>query len=424
MSTATSFDPFEAPDRDDPWPALARLGRAAPACRSEAVGAWLVARYADVRALAADSRRLSSAGTVSPLSLPEPVRAVLARDEATSSALPMVATDPPLHGRLRRQTAQAVASRAAGIEPFVRNEATRLLDGLEEALEDSRAADLLPSFASPLPVAVIAELQGVPVEDRERVKGWSDDLVTLQWGRLPVDEHVAVAERVVAFHAYMTELVEAKRRAPGEDVISDILRNADVDAEAGHALRPAEVVRQMSGLFVAGHETTTNLIAHAVWHLLRTPGEWDALVADPGRAPAVVEEVLRLESSVLGMLRVATEDVALGEVTVPAGDRVELLYGATGRDPEVFAEPDVFDPDRDAEVHLAFGHGRHFCVGATLARLEVRVALELLTARLPDLALDGPRPRWKPNAAFRGPETLMVRRDPARVAVRTRPTAR
>jgi cytochrome P450 len=403
-TTRVRYDPFRPPDRDDPYSALAEGRRLEPVFFSAAVDAWIVTRYADVVALAGDTRRLSSAGTTDPLATPAPVRAVLSEGDTYGAARPMVSTDPPLHTRLRRLTGRALAQRVAGLEPRVRELAHGLVDGFAH----DGHADLLSVFAYPLPVAVIAELLGLEAADHDRIKGWSDDMVALQWGRLDTDEHVAVARRVVAFHAFIRELVEAYRLRPGDGVISDLASMRDDD---GRALSTPEVVRQMSGLVVAGHETTTNLIAHAVLHLLRDRPQWEAVVADTTLAASAVEETLRYDSSVLGMLRVATEDLDVAAARIRAGDRVQLAFASANRDAEVFHDPDRFDVRRSTQPrHVAFGAGPHLCVGAKIARVEVRVALEVLAERLPGLRLEaGHTVRFKPNAAFRGPEALPVR---------------
>lgn len=398
------YDPLRPPDSDDPHAALAEARRTEPVFHSDAVNAWIITRYADVVKLAGDTRRLSSSGTTDPLAVPVPVRAVLDEGDTYGSARPMVSTDPPLHTRLRRLTGRALAQRVPGLEFRVRELADGLVDGF---VHDGRA-DLLAVFAYPLPVAVIAELLGVPSSDHARIKGWSDDMVRLQWGRLDTDEHVAVARRVMAFHVFIRELVEAYRQQPGEGVISDLASMRDDD---DRPLSTPEVVRQMSGLVVAGHETTTNLIAHAVLHLLRDRAQWEALVADPALIASAVEETLRYDSSVLGMLRVATENFDVAGARIRKGDRVQLAFASANRDDEIFTDADRFDVRRPRQPrHIAFGVGPHFCVGATLARLEVRVALEVLVERLPGLHLkSGHAVRFKPNAAFRGPEALPVR---------------
>jgi cytochrome P450 len=380
--------------------------REAPVFYSEAVGAWIVTRYDDVVAAAKDPEAFSNAEAVRPAELPEQVQAILDGGEAYGKALPMLATDPPRHGRLRKYTARALAQRVSGSEPRVRELAHRLSDDVAASSGD---VDLLTAFCSPLPVTMIMELQGVPATDHAWVKAGSDAMVALQWGDLPPEEAKACARRVVAFHDYFAELVEGRRARPRDDVISDMTQ-ALPDGE--RPLETPELVRQMTGLLTAGHETTANLIAHAVLLLLDDRRRWQALCADPaGYAPLVVEEALRADSSVLGMLRRTTTDVELGGVTIPAGDRVQLMFASANHDAAHFAEPESFRPERDdARHHVAFGAGIHFCIGASLARLEARVALEELATRLPSLTLaTRDRPAFQANAAFRGPTMLPVR---------------
>jgi len=289
--------------------------------------------------------------------------------------------------------------------------ATHFVEELLAQVATDGEADLVAHLAYPLPVAVICELLGVPEADREAVKGWSDAMVALQWANLDTEAHVAAAREVVAFHDYVGRLVEQRRTEPGDDLITDLTRVRPDD----EPLSEPDLVRQLTGLFTAGHETTTNLLAHAVILLAANPAQWDRMCADPeGLAPAAVEETLRRDSSVLGMHRVATEPLELGGAHIDAGDRVQLAFAVGNHDASVFEEPERFDLDRPRErAHLAFGAGPHFCVGAPLARLEARVALETLARRAPDLTVTDPASiTYKPNAAFRGPNAVWVRRAP------------
>jgi cytochrome P450 len=268
-------------------------------------------------------------------------------------------------------------------------------------------------FAFPLPLTVVGDLIGVPRQDHDRVHQWSADKFAVQWGNLSLDEYKVAARGFVDFQQYCAALIDARRREPRDDLVSDMVT---IRLEGEQPLSTGELVGQLMGLVAAGHESTVNLLAHAVFHLLTQRGQWDELVADPpGQAGGAVEETLRYDNSVSGMWRTATEDVRVGGVPIPRGARLQVMFGSASRDEAAFPDrPDVFDitrsPAATAAQTLAFGRGAHFCLGPNLARLEARVALELLATRLPTLRLDIERGAitWRPNAAFRGPVALPI----------------
>lgn len=403
-AAVVDYDPFVPPDRDDPYAAFARMvaDDLPPVVYSPVLDAYLVIGYDEVVQLAADPARLSSSAATAAPNLPDAVTRVLARSPSYASCRPMVSTDPPLHTRLRRHIARALARRSAAMQPWIHRASVDLLGGFQH---DGRA-DLIGAFCTPLALAVILELQDIPPEDRALVKRGSDAMVALQWGSRDLDAQLRWAEDVVAYHDCFDALVTRRRAHPGDDLISDI---AALTGEGEHPLTTPEIVRQLTGLLTAGHETTANLIAHAVVWLLAT-GQWERLVEDPGLAARAVEETLRTDSSVTGMFRRAVVDIEVGGVTIPRGAQVQLVYAAANRDPSRFDHPERFDLDRHGSVaHLAFGSGIHFCVGATLARLEARAALTTLAEALPDLHLEpGFVVAYRPNAAFRGPQELRV----------------
>jgi cytochrome P450 len=223
---------------------------------------------------------------------------------------------------------------------------------------------------------------------------------------MPIEEHVAHARRFVEFQRYFDGIVADRRALPGNDLISQLVT---IQFEDEQPLGTGELVGQLMGLVTAGHETTTNLIGHALIQLLRAGGGWRRLHDDASCAALAVDETLRHDTSVIGMMRVTTEDVALGGARIPAGSMVQLMFASAGHDERVFVDPDRFDIDRpNAGQHLAFGKGIHYCLGAPLARAEARVALETLARRLPRLRLMADRIVFRPNAAFRGPVTLPV----------------
>jgi cytochrome P450 len=313
--------------------------------------------------------------------------------------------DPPDHTRLRKLAQKAFAPKVIkALEP----EIAALVDGLLDDIAESGRFDVIADLAYPLPVAVICRLLGVPIEDEPEFSRASallarslDPFVTVT-GELP-DDFDERMEAGVWLRQYLRGLIDRRRANPGEDLMSRLI----AAEEDGDQLTEDEIVATCNLLLIAGHETTVNLIANAILAMLRDPGQWAALVADPTRASALIEETLRHDPPVQLVSRIAAEEMQIGDTTIPKGDSMLLLIAAAQRDPSTFENPDVFDPDRGAIKHLSFGHGAHFCLGAPLARLEAQLALTKVTARFPDARLGG-LPVYKPNLTLRGLSTLPV----------------
>ncbi|GGS21949.1 cytochrome P450 [Streptomyces nojiriensis] len=382
----------------DPYPFYAALRTAGPVHRLVLGGerTWLVVGHEEARQ-ALTHPGLSKDWLGSELFASTlPVQAV-----ATS----MLDTDPPRHTRLRRLVAREfTARRVESLRPRVQQITDGLLDAM--AARPDRRADLIASFAVPLPMTVICELLGVPGLDRERFRSWSGEIVA------PPDGVGADPRAVAEMTAYLFELVAAKAADPGEDLLSALIRTRDED---GGRLSPDELIGMAFLLLVAGHETTVNLIGNGVRALLAHPGQLAELRADPdGLIDGAVEEMLRYDGPVQhATYRFAATDLELGGVTITAGSSVLVALAAADRDPARFAQPgpDVFDIRRTGPGHLAFGHGIHFCLGAPLARMEGRIALRALLERFPDLAGDpeaGP-PDWFPGTLMRGVTRLPLR---------------
>jgi cytochrome P450 len=314
--------------------------------------------------------------------------------------------DPPDHTRLRKLASKAFAPK---VVKALESDIAQLVDGLLEKAENAGSFDVIADLAYPLPVAVICRLLGVPLEDEPEFSAASallarslDPFITFT-GEIPAD----MDERIQAglwLRRYLRDLIERRRADPGEDLMSRLI----AAEEDGDQLTEDEIVATCNLLLVAGHETTVNLIANAVLAMLREPRHWTSLAADPTHASAIIEETLRYDPPVQLVGRVAAQELSIGGVTVPKGDTAMLLLAAAQRDPAVFVDPDVFDPDRATTKHLAFGHGPHFCLGAPLARLEAQLALTMVTARFPDAHLAG-EPEYKPNLTLRGLATQTVR---------------
>jgi cytochrome P450 len=314
--------------------------------------------------------------------------------------------DPPDHTRLRGLVSKAFVPKVVkALEPVV----TEMVDGLLDEIEQRGSFDVIADLAHPLPVAVICRLLGVPLEDEPKFSHAStllaqalDPFLTITGAAADgVDERLAAGRWL---REYLHDLVVRRRTEPRDDLISGLI----AAEEDGDQLTEEEIVATCNLLLVAGHETTVNLIANAILALLRNPVQWTALAADPSRVSAVVEETMRFDPPVQLAARTAGEEMTIGgSVAIPKGDTMMLLLAAAHRDPESVDHPDEFDPDRESIRHLGFGKGPHFCLGASLARLEAAVALAAVTARFPNARLAG-EPVYKPNVTLRGLASLPV----------------
>jgi cytochrome P450 len=313
--------------------------------------------------------------------------------------------DPPDHTRLRRLVSGAFTRRRVdALAPRIQQIADGLLDDLTGALAEHGEADLIAAFAYPLPITVIGELLGVPAHDQAGFQGWS---TTVAGGAAAGRQ--AWVEAATALVGYVRELVAAKRARPGDDLMSALVAARD----GADRLTEDELTSMVFLLLIAGHETTVNLIGNGMYTLLTHPDRHALLLAEPERLPATIEELLRFDGPVqVATFRWTSVPVQIGDTVIPAGEVVIPGLLAANRDPAAAADPDVFDPTREADVvgHLAFGHGVHHCLGASLARLEGRVALGSLLARLPDLRLAVPvaELRWRPSVLMHGLATLPV----------------
>ncbi|WP_030200296.1 cytochrome P450 [Streptomyces sp. NRRL S-87] len=380
----------------DPHASYARLREAGPAHRvtgPDGLPVWVVTRYRDVRRLLADPRlsldkthRLP--GNYTGFSLPPALDANLLN------------MDPPDHTRIRRLVSKAFTpGRVEAMRPGVQ----ALADGLLDAVADRGRADLIADYAAPLPITVICDLLGVPHASRPDFRAWTDALIAPD----PADPGAA-RHAVAAMLAYFPQLIADKRREPGDDLLTDMIGVRD----GGDRLTEDELTSLAFLILFAGYENTVQLIGTAVLALLDHPDELAALRADPARTADAVEEFARYDGpALLAIRRFPREDVELDGVRIPAGETVMLSLASANRDPERFAEPDRFVPDRKEGGHLALGHGIHYCVGAPLARLETEVAVGTLLRRFPALALDVPRAdlRWRPSLRARGLLALPVR---------------
>ncbi|TVT23715.1 cytochrome P450 [Amycolatopsis acidiphila] len=350
--------------------------------------AWLATRYADARFVLGDKRfsRAMAAERDAPR---------LSPGVRPGGILQM---DPPDHTRLRRLVAKAFTiRRVEQLRPRVRELSERYLD---ELVALGAPVDLVENYALPIPVAVICELLGVPVDDRPRFRVWSD--AALSTSGLTAEEFTRNQEEL---RDYMRGLIAQRRAEPADDLMTDLIAARDEQDR----LTELEMVDLCRGILIAGHETTASQIPNFVYVLQERPEQWKQLCADPELVKPAVEELLRFVPLGAGASfpRYAAEDVEVGGVLVKQGEPVLVAVGAANRDGLRFGAPEELRFDREENQHLGFGHGVHHCLGAPLARVELQEALRALVTRLPSLRLAGD-PVWKTEMLVRGPRTMPV----------------
>ena len=407
-TASAQFDPFDPKYLADPYPVLSAVREETPVFHAPALDMWVVTRYADIEAVFGDPATFSAANAQDPIiPLSEAARAELGGDFPPPKT--MSNCDPPKHARIRRVNMRTFsARRTAVLEPRVRAAATGMVDRM---LARPRF-DVVAELTYPLPAFMIFTLIGFPESDFEQIKSWCGERMAFSWGRPGPEEQVRIARDIYAYWGYCKEFMAERLARPQDDLASDLLRIHREDPEQLSVLEATAIVY---GLSFAGHETTTNLTTNAVRRLLEHHDQWQALCADSGLIPNAVEEVLRFDTSVVAWRRITTRAVSIGGVDVPAGAKLMLLLASANRDPARFPDPDAFDVTRtDAVHHLSLGRGIHFCLGAPLARMELRTVLGLLTARAPDLELvPGQTLSFPANISFRGPRELWLQRGKA-----------
>jgi len=401
MTIDLDLDLGSASVRADPYPLFTRLREAAPAFRSARLRGWVLTRYADVHAALNDPRL--SADRITPF-----VDHVAGEDESPLAAfaralgLWAVFRDPPDHTRLRAAMNRAFTAGAVErLAPAIAD----LVDGFLDKVMARGEMDLIGELAYPLPVAVIGMLLGVPPADFARLKAWSDELAMVVGTALDShDKHARAARSWQEMRDYFGALIAARHAAPAADALGDMIRARQAEAR----LDDAELVANAVLLLFAGHETTTNLIANAVLALIRDPAALARLRREPALVESAVEEFLRYDGPVQALTRIARSPLEVQGKRIAAGERVILVLNAANRDPRQFPEPERLRLDREPNRHIAFGYGIHFCLGAPLARLEAKIALPRIVARLPELALAEERLEWIDSLVFRGMRSLKV----------------
>jgi cytochrome P450 len=396
------FDPLSAGFLSDPYSVLATLPREERIFYAPSIDYYVVTRYADVEAIFLDPETYSAATAQLPLVRLVPEALKILAEGGHRPQPSMVSLDPPAHTRLRRPASRAFTPRrVAAMEDRIR----ATVDALLDAIDASAPFDLVSTLTFPLPASIVFSFMGVPEQDWPRLKAWCGSRATLAWGRPAPGEQVEHATNMAAYRGYLRDLVASKVDDRAEDYASALVAIHDEDPEA---LSHEEIASILFSLSFAGHETTNYLIGNLIRRLLEERSRWQEIVADPGLIPGAVDETLRFDTSVPVWRRITTRPVTLGGVELPEGAKLFLWLAATGRDPDVFPEPDRFDPRRENARHsLAFGKGIHYCAGAGLGKLEAQLALEGLTTRWPALRLaPGQEIPFHPNISFRGPLEL------------------
>ncbi len=394
------FNPFLPSFAQNPYPAYAALRASEPVHFSPTLQAWVLTSYAECEQVLRDQQTFSNDSMLATSQIARQFQQQ--RREFPLGEVPTVLnSDPPVHTRLRGIVTRAFTPRVV----------ERLRGRIEEITEDlldhapvSESFDLVSTLALPLPVVVIAELLGVPASDRDLFKRWSTAIADTTTNLFSAPTSIESTKRAsTELIEYLTQFVEERRRDPREDLITALVQAED----GGSQLTRDELLAFIIVLLVAGHETTINLIGNGMLALLNEPDQGAILRDDPSTIPEAVEEFLRYDSPVQGLIRIARSDVELGGKSIRAGDALLVMIGAANRDPARFPEPDRLDIQREEKRHLSFGFGIHFCLGAPLARLEAQVAFELTVRRFPSLTLAG-KPERGGTFALRGLQRLPV----------------
>ncbi|WP_369131006.1 cytochrome P450 [Modestobacter roseus] len=394
---ATPLDLADPAVVADPYPTFARARAQAPVQWDAGLGMWLAFTHAEANAVLRD-RRLGR----------------IWRDKAPAERFgqfnlihrnAILEMEPPEHTRLRRLISTAFArGHVERLRPWVQELADGLVDQLVARSGGSTPVDVLSGMSEELPVAVIAELLGVPSADRPLLRPWSNAIVKMyEYGRTTAVEDDA--ERAAAeFVAYLRELAAERRRTPGEDLLTHLVTVRDSE---GDRLTEDELVTTCILLLNAGHEATVNVSGNGLLALLEHPAELQRLRDDPALLPTAIEELMRFDSPLQLFERTATADVEIGGVTVAQGQKIAALLGSANRDPRVFTDPDNLDVGRTDNPHISFGAGVHFCIGAPLARVELQASFGALLSRTSSLEL-GARPQRRPEFVMRGLADLPV----------------
>ena len=401
MHETLSLSNLHHPDiRADPYPFYAQLRSEDPVHWDEAMGFWVLTRYADIASVYGDARFSRAQGLRRGFErLPEAEQRI-AEPVYQSFSKTMFYSDPPYHTRLRGLVNNAFTPNAVEqMRPHVQ----WIVDSLLNAVQAKGEMDAIHDLAHPLPILVVSQMLGLPAEERGRFKQWSDDLFAILGSVPHAPESMERASRsLVELTDYLTTLSHARRQQPQNDLISALVGVV----EEGERLTQEELIANVTILLSAGHETTSNLIGNGLLVLLRNPEQMQKLRGHPKLVSSAVEEMMRYDNPVQIAYRSAAADVEIGGKYMRKGQLANSVLAAGNRDPERFSEPDRFDISRAEGRHLGFGLGIHFCIGAPLVRLEAQIAFNTILHRFPELHLATENLEWQEHPIFRGVKSL------------------
>ncbi|PXW99878.1 cytochrome P450 [Mycolicibacterium moriokaense] len=408
---AASFDPFSEDYLQDPYRHFAAYRAQEPVFYSPQIGYWVVSRYEDIIEIYKDTETFSAAEAVAMITPPCEAAVQELMRGGYEPSTQLVDEDPPRHSRHRRVIRKGLTlDSVARLEPFTRRFVTECLD----AVVKSGRADLVDQLTFSVPALTAFILMGVPEAEVERVRRYATRFGLWIWGRPTPDQQVGLARDYVAYLEYARAHVKRLMESPGDDYMSNAVGAWQDDPQ--EALWDENyLVTIMQGHLYAAHETTTNAAAAGFKALLENTSQWEAICADSGLIPNAVEEILRFQTSVPAWRRVTTRPTTLGGYELPTGSRIMMLNGSANHDSEKFPDGESLNIRRvNSRQHIAFGWGAHLCLGAQLARMEMRVMLEEASRRLPHMKLvEQQKYTYSPNTSFRGPEHVLVTWDPA-----------
>ncbi|GIU84140.1 MAG: biotin biosynthesis cytochrome P450 [Acidimicrobiales bacterium] len=394
-----ALEAFSPEQWDNPYPYYHRLRREHPLLYDEERDVWLLTRYADCEAVLRDPRWSSNPAHIRK---PRPIEEASVREAmAYTGSNVLLFMDPPDHTRIRNLVSRNFTPRAvARLRPRIE----QIVDDLLDQAAEKGELEIVGEYGFVVPVTVICELLGVPVEDRERFGPWSQAASRLLDGELDKETMTAGILAAMELINYLNPLIEERRKHPRDDLLSHLVHAEHEE----HRLSDQELRALTLLLFVAGHETTMNLIGNGMKALLEHPDQLDRLREDPTLVVTAVEECLRYDGPVHVTGRIPTEDITLAGHTFPKGCQVVTLLAAANRDPAEFPDPDRFDITRHPNHHLAFSKGIHHCLGASLARLEAQIAIGRLVSRFGTIEMITERPRYREHFVLRGLRELRV----------------
>ncbi len=407
-----SWSPLDRAYLEDPYPIARQLQEENAIFWSERLNHVVVTNMADIEHIFMHPDVFASTNVQDPIYPLCPAAVSVLGAEDFDPVAVMSNRPEPDHARIRVFTRRGFSNRRlASLEDYMTTRATVLID---EMISNGSPTNYVESFAFPLPAEIVFRLIGFPESDDAMIKRWCVNRRAFSWGEPTEAEQVEIARGMLDYWRYCRDFVAERRDRRRDDFTSELLNaweadsgpDRDPDATTGISYREVESV--VYGISFAGHDPVTALLCNTLLCLLPRPEQWRALVADPSLAKNAVDETSRFESSQISWRRVTTQDTTLNGVALPAGTRLFLNFASANRQSDLFDQPDVFDISRpDASRNISFGKGIHFCLGAGLAKMEARIALELLSQRLPNLALVEDQPReYFPNITFRGPEAL------------------